>query len=192
MPTYKPDNIHGIPLVGGPQVWDAVNGNFHGEGIKIADIDTGIDYTHADFGGSGNPADYQAALAHTTRCRANPLWFGPTAPKVKGGTDLVGDDYNADPTSSLYQPVPHPDPNPLDCNSHGTHTAGTMAGFGVLSNGATLHGPYNATTVSGNSWNVGPGMAPLADLYSVRIFGCNGSTNETIDAIEWAVDTTWT
>ena len=187
MPTYKPDNIHGIPLVGGPQVWDAVNGNFHGEGIKIADIDTGIDYTHADFGGSGNPADYLTALASDT-LPANPLWFGPSAPKVKGGIDLVGDDYNADPTSSLYQPVPHPDPNPLDCNSHGTHTAGTMAGFGVLSNGTTYHGPYNATTVSSHSWNVGPGMAPLASLYSVRIFGCNGSTNETIDAIEWAVD----
>jgi len=187
LPTYKPDNIHGIPLVGGPQVWDAVGGNFHGEGIKIADIDTGIDYTHADFGGSGNPADYQTALLSDT-LPANPLWFGPSAPKVKGGIDLVGDDYNADPTSASYQPVPHPDPNPLDCNSHGTHTAGTMAGFGVLSNGSTYHGPYNANTVSTHTWNVGPGMAPLASLYSVRIFGCNGSTNETIDAIEWAVD----
>ena len=182
----QPSNIHGIPLIGAPQVWDGLNG-LHGEGIKIADIDTGIDYTHADFGGSGNPADYQAALASDTLA-ANPLWFGPSAPKVKGGIDLVGDSYQPDPFSAAYQPTPQPDPNPLDCNSHGTHTAGTMAGFGVLANGHTYTGPYNANTVSSNSWLVGPGVAPKADIYSVKIFGCNGPTNEVIDAIEWAVD----
>ena len=183
----QPSNIHGIPLIGAPQVWDGVNG-LHGEGIKIADIDTGIDYTHADFGGSGNPADYQTALASDT-LPANPAWFGPTAPKVKGGVDLVGDSYDPDPTAgALYQPNPQPDPNPLDCFGHGTHTAGTMAGFGVLGNGQAYTGPYNATTVSSNNWLVGPGVAPKADLYSVKIFGCNGPTNEVIDAIEWAVD----
>jgi len=182
----QPSNIHGIPLIGAPQVWDGLNG-LHGEGIKIADIDTGIDYTHADFGGSGNPADYQTALLSDTLA-ANPLWFGPSAPKVKGGIDLVGDTYQPDPTAAGYQPTPQPDPNPLDCNSHGTHTAGTMAGFGVLANGHTYTGPYNATTVSSNNWLVGPGVAPKADLYSVRVFGCNGPTNEVIDAIEWAVD----
>jgi minor extracellular serine protease Vpr len=181
----KPDNVHGVPLVGGPAVWGG-SPSFAGEHIKIADIDTGIDYTHADFGGSGNPLDYTNALASDT-LPANPAWFGPGAPKVKGGVDLVGDDYNADPNSSAFQPIPHPDPNPLDCNGHGTHTAGTMAGFGVLSNGHTYTGPYNATTVSGNSWNVGPGVAPKADLYAVRVFGCAGSTDVVVDAIEWAV-----
>src|SRR5262249_21636413 len=107
------DNVHGVPLIGGPEVWGGVPGR-HGEGIKIADIDTGIDYTHADFGGPGTTAAYQAALAHDTE-PADPALFGPGAPKVKGGTDLVGDDYNADPNSADYQPVPHPDPNPLDC-----------------------------------------------------------------------------
>ena len=63
-----------------------------------------------------------------------------------------------------------------------------MAGFGVLGNGQTYTGPYNATTVSSNNWLVGPGVAPKADLYSVKIFGCSGPTNEVIDAIEWAVD----
>ena len=63
-----------------------------------------------------------------------------------------------------------------------------MAGFGVLGNGQTYTGPYNATTVSSNNWLVGPGVAPKADIYSVKIFGCNGPTNEVIDAIEWAVD----
>jgi len=181
----KPDNVHGVPLVGGPAVWGGT-GAYAGQGMKIADIDTGIDYTHADFGGSGNPLDYTTALA-TDTLAPNPLWFGPSAPKVKGGIDLVGDNYNADPSSPSYQPIPHPDPNPLDCNGHGTHTAGTAAGFGVLANGSTYTGPYDATTVSSNTWNVGPGVAPKADIYAVRVFGCSGSTDVVVDAIEWSV-----
>ncbi len=84
--------------------------------------------------------------------------------------------------------MPHPDPNPLDCFGHGTHVAGTAAGFGVTADGKTYTGPYNDSTVSSHSWNVGPGVAPKADLYAIRVFGCEGSTDVTIDAIEWAVD----
>jgi subtilisin family serine protease len=184
--TMKPDNVRGVPLIGAPAVWDGLNG-YHGEGVKVAVIDTGIDWTHADFGGQGTPAAYAAAHANET-LPADPAYFGPNAPKVKGGTDLVGDSYNADPTSASYQPVPHPDPNPLDCFGHGTHVAGTAVGFGVLGDGTTFTGPYNDTTVSSHSWLVGPGVAPKADLYSIRVFGCQGSTDMTIDAIEWAVD----
>ena len=39
-----------------------------------------------------------------------------------------------------------------------------------------------------NRFRVGPGVAPRAHLYAVRVFGCAGSTNETVDAIEWSVD----
>jgi subtilisin family serine protease len=181
-----PDNERGVPAIAAPAVWEGVNG-LHGEGIKVAVIDTGIDYTHADFGGPGTPEAYEAAHAAET-APANPAHFGPAAPKVKGGIDLVGDSYNADSNSPDYQPVPHPDPNPLDCNGHGSHVAGTAAGFGVLANGSTYTGPYNAATVSGNDWLVGPGVAPKADLYGVRVFGCDGSTDVVIDAIEWSVE----
>jgi subtilisin family serine protease len=175
----KPDNTHGVPLVGGPAVWGGVPG-YAGEGIKLAIIDTGIDYTHADFGGPGTPAAYTDAHAHEAD-PANPAYFGPAAPRVKGGVDLVGDAYDGGNT-------PVPDTNPLDCGGHGTHVAGSAGGSGVLSNGSTFTGPYNATTVSSNSWLVGPGVAPKADLYAIRVFGCGGSTNETVAAIEWAVD----
>ena len=52
----------------------------------------------------------------------------------------------------------------------------------------TYTGPYNATTISGNSWTIGPGVAPKADIYGLRVFGCEGSTDVVVDAIEWAVD----
>src|SRR6266850_1352112 len=181
----KPNNVRGVDLIGAPAVWQSLG--LHGEGVKIAIIDTGIDYTHANFGGPGTAAAYTTAHAAET-APANPSLFGPSAPRVKGGIDLVGDSYNADPNSAAYQPIPHQDPNPLDCNGHGSHVAGTAAGSGVTAAGTTYTGPYNASTISSNSWNIGPGVAPKADLYAVRVFGCAGSTDVTVDAIEWAVD----
>ncbi|KAJ7282918.1 subtilisin-like protease [Mycena rebaudengoi] len=68
-----------------------------GKGIKIAILDTGIDYTHP-FLGKG---------------------FGKGF-KVAGGFDLVGDAYTA-----ANDPVP--DPDPLDqCAGLGTHVAGII------------------------------------------------------------------
>ena len=193
--TYQIDNTKGVPYIGAPQAWDGSNG-FHGEGIKVAIIDTGIDYTHADFGGPGTVAAWDNAFSKSTldptllsvcETATHTHCFGPNAPKVKGGVDLVGNSYNADPTSKSYQPVPHPDPNPLDCYGHGSHVAGTAAGSGVLADGSTYTGPYNAATIDSHTWNVGPGVAPKADLYAIRVFGCAGSTDVVVDAIEWAV-----
>ena len=181
-----PDNVRGVPLIGTPAVWDGLFG-LHGENIKVAVIDTGIDYTHANFGGPGTTAAFNTADASDT-LPANASLFGPAAPRVKGGIDLVGDDYNADPSDPAYQPVPHPDPNPLDCNGHGSHVAGSAAGSGVLANGSTYAGSYNGSTISSNSWTIGPGVAPKADIYGIRVFGCGGSTDVTVDAIEWAVE----
>src|SRR6266850_631179 len=81
---FKPDNTRGVPLIGGPAVWGG-SPAFHGEGIKVAIIDTGIDYTHAGFGGPGTPEAYSAAHA-SEAARANPALFGPSAPKAKGGS----------------------------------------------------------------------------------------------------------
>jgi subtilisin family serine protease len=181
---YQHDNIVSVPFIGAPTVWQGEDG-FRGEGIKIAVIDTGIDYTHANFGGPGTAAAFAAAKA-TSTLPADPALFGPNAPKVKGGTDLVGDAYDANiPTSK-----PMPDPNPLDCNGHGSHVSGTAAGFGVTAAGATYRGPYNSSIYSSpQNFTIGPGVAPKADLYMVRVFGCNGgaSTDVIVEAIDWAV-----
>jgi minor extracellular serine protease Vpr len=177
---YNIKNVVSVPFIGAPEVWQGTPG-FRGEKVKIAIIDTGVDYTHADFGGPGTVAAFLAAAA-TSTLPADPTMFGPNAPKVKGGTDLVGDDYNADVAGS----VPMPDPNPLDCNGHGSHVSGTATGFGVTNDGATYQGPYNEAAYAAG-FGIGPGVAPLADLYMVRVFGCTGSTDVVTEAIDWAV-----
>lgn len=183
--TYHRLNTNEVQLSGGPGAWASTLGNFQGQGVKLAILDTGIDYTHADFGGPGTVAAYNAARAVGT-LPADPAYIGPGAPKVKGGIDLVGDDYTG-------SNAPIPDPNPLDCPytsgtiGHGSHVAGTATGFGVLTNGQTYTGTYGASTYTSNSFLIGPGMAPKADLYFVRVFGCSGNTNVVSEAIDWAV-----
>ena len=164
------DNERSVPFIGAPAAWGDYS--YTGAGVKIGVIDTGIDYYHANFGGSGNPADFAGDDGLTIGTPAFPN------AKVAGGYDFVGDAYDAD--------TPVPDPDPLDCNGHGSHTAGTAGGFGVLSTGATYGGAYTATTVSGNTWNIGPGVAPEATIYAYRVFGCDGSAND--DVIIAAID----
>jgi len=180
------DNATSVPYLGAPQVWDVGPlPNLRGEGIKVAIIDTGIDYTHANFAGPGTVAAYIAANAADT-LPASPALFGPAAPRVKGGFDLVGDNYNASGSGAAL--IPQPDPNPLDCNGHGSHVAGTAAGSGVTAAGATYTGPYNSSIYTPGAFRIGPGVAPKADIYGYRVFGCVGSTDVTVDAIDMAVD----
>lgn len=179
--TYTLDNAVSVPFLGVPAVWQ--NTGYTGKGVKVAIIDTGIDYTHADFGGPGTVAAFTKAAA-TSASPADPALFGPYAPRVKGGTDLVGDAYDAAGTGAAL--IPQPDSNPLDCEGHGSHVAGTAVGGGVTSTKAPYRGPYNTATAK-KSFIVGPGVAPQADIYSVRVFGCAGSTDVIVPAIDWAV-----
>jgi minor extracellular serine protease Vpr len=90
---------------------------YTGAGIRVAVIDTGIDYDHPDLGGC----------------------FGENC-RVVTGWDFVGDDFNpaatdgalATAASAPFDPVPHPDDDPDDCGGHGTHVSGIVGANGAV------------------------------------------------------------
>jgi uncharacterized repeat protein (TIGR01451 family) len=177
-----PTSSQSVPFLGTPNVWGNTTvpplpAGADGTGIRIGIIDTGIDYLHANFGGTGLLADYNAEKTATATYTLAGSF--PTA-KVVGGTDLVGDAYTG--ANPLV-----PDANPMDCNGHGSHVAGTAAGFGVTTAGATYGGPFDNTGPFG-SLRIVPGTAPKAKLYGIRVFGCSGSTAVTVQGIDWAMD----
>ncbi len=123
---------------------------YTGKGVKVAVMDTGIDVDHPDLGGDGDVS--------------TPAEKGDSYPnsRVVGGWDFVGDAYNADPESPGYDPVPHPDSVPDDCNGHGTHVAGIVG-----ANGGT-----DAARAKG--------VAPEVTFGAYRVFGCDGSVTDDV------------
>ena len=165
-----------------------------GAGVRIGVIDTGLDFTHADFGGPGTSDAYASAYGADGTIDIPPGTFDPA--KFLGGYDFAGPLYDADPasTSPGATTVPAPDANPIDAfytgggSGHGTHVAGTAAGYGVQEDGTTFRGDYTART-DRTDWQVGPGSAPESGLYALKVFGdLGGSTDVVIDALEWAAD----
>ncbi len=188
--TFARENVHAVPYVRGPGAWAAGE---TGSGETIGIIDTGIDFYHADFGGTGSVADFTYGQAHDTTVPAHDhdgITVAFPNAKVIGGTDFAGDAYDAD---NPVHATPVPDGNPLDCGTasggdgHGTHTAGTAAGDGVLSNGTTFSGPYDASTFTSHTFLVGPGVAPQATIREYRVFGCSGSSALVTLAVNQAV-----
>jgi subtilisin family serine protease len=174
--TYTIDNVNSVPFTGAPAAWTDLG--VTGAGQTIAVIDTGIDYTHANLGGVGTAAAFNAN--NPTTIEAGSF---PTA-KVIAGWDFVGNAYDA--TGELGSVTPVPDPDPLDCNGHGSHVSGTAAGSGVLANGTAYPGPYDATTYTpAGKFAIGPGVAPQATLVGLKVFGCEGSTDVVVDALNW-------
>lgn len=166
------DNTATNNYTGASLAWQSLG--LTGRGQKIAIIDDGVDYNHADFGGSGNPAD---TLNDDGLTIGTPNF--PSA-KVAGGFDFVGDAYDASAKKDDPASVPRPDPDPLSCGAHGTHVAGTAAGTGVTNDGRTYTGPYTPAAVQNLA--IGPGAAPEATIYAYKVFGCDGSTSNAIVA----------
>lgn len=106
-----PANKNNDQLVNAVKTWEQTGKT--GKGVNIAVVDTGLDYTHADFGGAGTTEAYQTALNST----ADPL----TDPKVsklldktkfKGGYDYAGATYNPNAGNNNPTPGRQPDRRP--------------------------------------------------------------------------------
>ncbi|OPH10184.1 S8 family serine peptidase [Cylindrospermopsis raciborskii] len=161
-------NNWGNDLVGSPEVWSR---GYTGQGVVVAVVDTGVDYTHSDLDAniwvntrevSGNGID-DDANGYIDDIR---------------GWDFVGNDND-----------------PMDGNSHGTHVAGTIAGE---NNGTGVTGvAYNARIMpvrvldnngSGSSLGVANGIRYAADN-GARVINLSlggGYSSNIYSAIQYA------
>ncbi|MCB1624223.1 MAG: S8 family serine peptidase, partial [Pseudomonadales bacterium] len=179
---YRLDLSETVPYIGAAAAQAA---GARGDGVRVAVIDSGIDYTHRDLGGPGTQAAYEAAWAPIpTDPSADPIPTvapgtgylviddpGTTADdglfpsaKVVGGYDFVGETW---PNTPALAPDPDPiaSPDATTFGGHGTHVADIIGGR--------------------------LGVAPGVKLYAIK--ACSSPTSSCsgvalIQAMEFALD----
>jgi subtilisin family serine protease len=154
------------------------NSGIKGQGVRVAMLDTGIDYTHYNLGGSGKVADYTAAAAVASGTPPHSLF--PTA-KVIGGYDFVGDTW---PNSPLA-----PDPNPIDLNGHGSHTSDIVGGHSLdgLHYGMAPGSQLYAVKVCSSVSSACSGVAILEGIDFALDPNNTGTLNNAVDVISMSI-----
>ena len=139
---YEMDLSETVPYIGATTVQ---NMGYDGTGVRVAVLDSGIDYYHAALGGSGSVDEYN----NDDPSVVEPGTF-PTA-KVVGGYDFVG--------SAWVSGLPTvPDADPLDDgpgSGHGTHVAHIIGGDGGVAPGADLYAVKVCSSISTSCSGVG-------------------------------------
>jgi subtilisin family serine protease len=171
--NYQLDLSETVPYIGAAAVQA---GGVDGSGIKVAVLDSGIDYLHAAFGGSGNPADF----ANNDPTVIEPGTF-PTA-KVVAGYDFTG---------SVWPNGPEmPDPDPLDDGpqgGHGTHVGHIIAGTGGVAPGASLYAVKVCSSVSTSC----SGIALIQGMDYAADPNGDGKFNDRVDIINMSLGSSY-
>lgn len=163
--NYKRNLAETVPYIGAETLQGL---GVTGKGVRVAVIDSGIDYTHASLGGEGTAAAYARAWGTSATDPRNTTTDGlfPTA-KVIGGFDFVGEAW----TGATGGPPLAPDPDPIAAPDQST--------FGG-------HGTHVADIIGGRN-----GVAPDTKLYAIKACAvptsaCSGVA--LLQAMEFAVD----
>jgi subtilisin family serine protease len=148
-----------------------------GTNVKVAVLDSGIDYTHRNLGGPGTAAAYTACYGPNPASAINkmlppPPCVYPTS-KVVGGYDFVGEGW---PNTALA-----PDPNPIGA-----------PGPGVFAGVDGSHGTHVGDIIGGKSTDgLHVGVAPGTQLYAVKVCSsvstaCSGVA--LLEGMDFALD----
>ena len=171
--NYQLDLSETVPYIGASAVQAK---GFDGKGIKVAVLDSGIDYLHAALGGSGNPADFTSNDPNLIE----PGTF-PTA-KVVGGYDFTGSVWPNGPEA--------PDPDPLDDGpegGHGTHVAHIIAGSGGVAPGASLYAIKVCSSVSTSC----SGVALIQGMDYATDPNGDGKFNDRVDIVNMSLGSSY-
>jgi thermitase len=128
-------SLWGMTKISAPSAWDLTTGSYT---VVVANIDTGIRYTHEDLAAN--------------------IWTNPGEIPNNG----IDDDNNGFVDDYYGYDFRYNDPDPMDENGHGTHTAGTIGAVG-----------NNALGVVGVNWNV--------KIMAIKIY--SAAANDTTSAM---------
>ena len=159
--NYQLDLSETVPYIGAAAAQAA---GVNGAGVRVAVVDSGIDYTHKNLGGEGTYAAYEAAYGVSTDDPLTTTRDGlfPTA-KVVEGYDFVGEVW---PDGDLA-----PDEDPIDFGAHGTHVADIIGG----------------ASIDGTHKGVAPGVSLLAvKACSAIATSCSGVA--LLQAMDYVLD----
>lgn len=171
--TYEMDLSETVPYIGGTEVQ---NTGFDGSDIKVAVLDSGIDYYHENLFGAG-----AAAYAADDPNTIEPGTF-PTE-KVVGGYDFVGDAWPDGPE------VPDPDPldKPTFGDGHGTHVADIIGGrFGVAP-GVDLYAVKVCSSISSSC----SGIALIQGMDFAVDPNMDGKVKDRVDLINMSLGSSY-
>jgi len=181
--NYQLDLSETVPYIGA----ETVQGKgVTGRGIKVAVLDSGIDYTHRNLGGPGTLEAYEAAYGASTDDPRNTTRDGlfPTA-KVVDGYDFVGEVWPNGPEA--------PDPDPIDFEGHGTHVADIIGGRSTdglhkgVAPGASLLAVKVCSAVSSSC----SGIALIQGMeFAVNPNG-DGRLNDRVDVINMSLGSSY-
>ncbi len=160
---YELDLSETVPWIGATAVHDL---GYDGTGIKVAVLDSGVDYTHIAFGGSGDVNDYLSNDPTIIEAGTFPT------DKVVGGYDFVGSGW---PTGSLA-----PDPDPLDDGAgggHGTHVSDIIGGALGVAPGVDLYVAKVCSSISTSC----SGVAMLQGMDFALDPNNDGNMNDRVD-----------
>lgn len=167
--NYEIDLFETVPYIGATAVQQM---GYDGSGVRVAVLDSGIDYNHIAFGGSGDVNDY---LNNDPTLIEDGTF--PTA-KVVGGYDFVGGEW---PNGDLL-----PDPDPLDDGpdgGHGTHVGDIIGGVQGVAPGVDLYAVKVCSSVSTSC----SGVALLQGMEFAADPNGDGNTDDAVDVINMSL-----
>ena len=171
--NYELDLSETVPYIGATAVQAA---GFDGTGVRVAVIDSGIDYTHIAFGGSGDPNDW----LNNDPTIIEPGTF-PTA-RFVGGYDFVGSEWPNGPEM--------PDPDPIDDGpggGHGTHVADIIGGAMGVAPGVDLYALKVCSSVSSSCAGV-----PLIQAMEFAVDpNGDGNPDDAVDVINMSLGSSY-
>ncbi|MEP7246545.1 MAG: S8 family serine peptidase [Gammaproteobacteria bacterium] len=152
---YRMDLSDTVPYIGASAAQAL---GYDGTGVRVAVLDSGVDYTHKNLGGPGTVAAYDAAYADPTKRGG----LFPTD-KVIEGFDFVGETWPNGPLTN--------DDDPIDFEGHGTHVSDIIAG----------------KSLDGSHVGVAPGASLIAvRVCSAVATSCSGVA--ILEGIDYALD----